>query len=469
VASEIGIVTDYIDRSDELAEWNVEDNLDGAELLDELLDVLTRYVVFSDRHVAHAVALWIATTHALPAFEHAPRLVLTSPEKRCAKSRTLDIISGTCHRPLVSVNATVAAIYRSLGGDHPPTLIIDEADTLFGTKRAAEQNEDLRALLNAGHQRGRPALRCVGPNQIPTEFSTFAMAALAGIGTMPDTITDRAVNVTMRRRTSGEKVSQFRSRRDGPVLEHVRGRLASWALERIEELAKAEPVMPVEDRAADTWEPLIAIADAAGAHWPKTARAACRALVDAADSADEDKSLAVKLLVDIRNVFADKHVSFLSSTELIAELRRLDESPWDDFDYTSRKLAKRLKEFGVTSGRNAAGTARGYRFEDLSDVFSRYIRPEVSEASETTIEQQIPSDTSRASDTSKCQTDLSVRSETAAQAPFLTDLTLTDALPTKTASVCRYCSAELPEHMTSQRARGYCNRPACIDSAKEAS
>ena len=183
------------DRADELADWYAEDDPDGALVLDDLRDVLTRYVVFTDAHTAAAVTLWIAVTHALPAFEFAPRLVLTSPEKRCAKSRTLDLIAGTCHRPLVSVNATTAAIYRSLSDEHPPTLVIDEADTIFGSKRVAEQNEDLRALLNAGHQRGRPALRCVGPQQIPTEFPTFAMAAIAGIGAMPDTITDRAVNV----------------------------------------------------------------------------------------------------------------------------------------------------------------------------------------------------------------------------------------------------------------------------------
>jgi Protein of unknown function (DUF3631) len=439
---------------------------DSAELLDALRAVLTRYVVFADEHSAVAVTLWVATTHALPAFEHAPRLVLTSPQKRCAKSRTLDIISGTCHNHLMSVNATVAAIYRSLGGEHPPTLIIDEADALFGTKRAAEQNEDLRALLNAGHQRGRPALRCVGPNQIPTEFPTFAMAALAGIGSMPDTITDRAVNITMRRRASGEKVAQFRSRRDAPVLAAVRDRLAAWAAGRIEVLARVEPTMPVEDRAADTWEPLIAVADEAGGHWSKTARAACVALVKAADEADEDKSLGVKLLVDIRQVFAERGGSFLSSTELIEALRRIEESPWGDFDLSSRKLAKRLKEFGVSSARNAAGNVRGYRLEDLSDVFARYIRSEASEASETSGEQPIPSDTSRASDTSKCQTKSIRQNETLAQTAFLTDLTLTDASSTENGSVCRFCSAELPEHMTSQRARGYCHRPACIDSAK---
>ena len=68
---------------------------------------------------------------------------------------------------------------------------MDEADTIFGPK--AGDNEDLRGLLNAGHQRNRPAWRISGPEHKPTPFPTFAMAALAGIGDLPDTIMDRAV------------------------------------------------------------------------------------------------------------------------------------------------------------------------------------------------------------------------------------------------------------------------------------
>ena len=115
---------------------------EGAELLDDLRAVLVRYVAFPDQHSVDAVTLWIAATHALPAFECAPRLVITSPEKRCGKTRLLDIVGGTCHKPLATVDATVAAIFRSLGGDHPPTLIIDEADAIFGSKKVAENNED---------------------------------------------------------------------------------------------------------------------------------------------------------------------------------------------------------------------------------------------------------------------------------------------------------------------------------------
>jgi hypothetical protein len=119
----------------------------------------------------------------------------------------LEIIKETAYKTLPSVNASPAALYRSIDSEEPPTILYDEADTKFGSSRAAEGNEDLRALLNAGHSQGWPILRCVGPNQEVKAFASFAMAAIAGIGALPDTITDRAVNIRMRRRNpTTEKV-----------------------------------------------------------------------------------------------------------------------------------------------------------------------------------------------------------------------------------------------------------------------
>jgi hypothetical protein len=353
---------------------------DLAAILDDLHHTLTRYVAFPDDHAARAVALWIAATHALPAFEFAPRLVITSPQKRCGKTRLLDVIEYTAHNPIATVDATVPAVFRSLDRDHPPTLIIDEADAVFGSKKAAEQNEDLRKLLNAGHQRGRKALRCVGPLQIPTEFPTFAMAVLAGIGAMPDTITDRAVNVSMRRRAADERVSQFRSRRDGPALHVIGDLLAEWFTEaELAKLADAVPQIPAEDRAADTWEPLISIADRAGGRWPELARAACRAMVTRAVDADESANLGTLLLSDIRQVFTEHCASFLPSQQLVNALRAIDESPWGDFDLTRSKLAYRLRDFGIKTRHNGTASARGYRLEDFADAFQRYTRQEPSE------------------------------------------------------------------------------------------
>lgn len=398
-----------------------------SELLDQVHAVLTRYVVLPSPAAADAVVLWVAATHTLAAFQHAPRLAIKSPEKRCGKSRLLDVIAGLCHRPLLSVNATVPAIFRSIGEDVPPTLLIDEADTLWGTKRAAEQNEDLRALVNAGHQRGRPALRCVGPQQTPTEFATFAMCALAGIGDLPDTITDRAINVTMRRRRADESVSTFRTRRDGPVLDDLRRQLQLWAPSMIAGLADAEPVMPVEDRAADTWEPLVAIADLAGDGWAARARAACLQLTSEADADDEEASLNTRLLSDVRSIFTKLGATFVPAADLIGQLKVIEDAPWDEWDLNPRKLALRLKHFDVRPKRNPAGTARGYRIEDLDDAFVRYLRPNPSEASGPAESRAILSDTSNPSDTSTRQSAPTRQTDSPTGTRKLTGLTHTDA------------------------------------------
>lgn len=436
----------------------------GEELLNELHSTLTSYVILPSPEAAVAVTLWVAATHTLPAFQHAPRLCIKSPEKRCGKSRLLDIVAGTCHRPLMSVNATVAAIFRSIGDDHPPTLLVDEADTLFGTKRAAEQNEDLRALLNAGHQRGRPALRCVGPLQTPTEFPTFTMAALAGIGDLPDTITDRAVNITMRRRRSDERVSQFRSRRDGPILAGLQDRLGAWGAIAMTELGSAEPAMPVEDRAADTWEPLVAIADHVGGDWPRRARAACLTLTSQSEEADEEASLNTKLLGDVRDIFAERTASFLSSADLVAALKGVEESPWEEFDFNARKLAYRLKHFGVKVGHNTAKTARGYRLEDLFDAFTRYLRPEASEPSVTTSDLRKRPDARKSPDASIRPDQIKRPDETAGQSTFRTLRTDTDAPPGETgATECSECRQVLSEMRTDY------GKSTCVDCERRSS
>src|SRR5690349_4832419 len=229
------------------------DPADGAQLLADLHAALTRYVILPSPEAAVAVALWIAASHAQPAWAHAPRLVIRAPEKRCGKSRLLDVVEATSFRPIMTVNASTAAVYRSIGvADSPPTLLMDEADTIFGAK-AGDANEDLRGLLNAGHQRGRPTIRWDAGTRTVERIETFAMAALAGIGQMPDTIEDRAVVVRMRRRAAGEKVSPYRVRRDGPALRELADQLSVWLGANLATLEKAEPAMPVDDRAADTW------------------------------------------------------------------------------------------------------------------------------------------------------------------------------------------------------------------------
>jgi hypothetical protein len=351
--------------------------VDGARLLDELRQAFTRYVVLPSPQAADAVTLWTAATHAQPAWEHAPRLAVISPLKRCGKSRLLDVVAETCHAPLITINATIAAVVRSIGAD-PPTLLVDEADTLWGTRKQADANEDLRGLLNAGHQRNRPMLRWDVTSRTAEQLDTFAMALLAAIGELPDTIMDRAVVVRMRRRAPGEQVDPYRTRRDAPPLNQLRDRLATWARAHLRELQQAAPAMPLEDRAADSWEPLIAIADLAAGDWPARARDAAATMTQAEAQQEEDTSASVRLLADLRQIFTD--VEALYTSTILEALHQLEDAPWADWyghPLTTRELAKLLRPYQVESKNvREQGTGqprKGYARADLRDAWARYV------------------------------------------------------------------------------------------------
>jgi hypothetical protein len=352
--------------------------MEGADLLTELRSAIARYVVLPSTEALDAVTLWIAATHLQSAWQHAPRLAVVGPAKRCGKSRLLDVLHDTVHAPFITVNSTPAAIFRSIT-KQPPTLLVDEADTIFGSAKVAEKNEEMRGLLNSGHQRNRPTTRVVGPEHKPVKFATFAMAALAGIGDLPDTIMDRAVVIRMRRRGPGETVRPFRSRRDTPLLEELRDRLAAWLIPLTDTASRQEPVMPVEDRAADTWEPLVIVADLAGGQWPSQARTACRTMTAHEEGQDQETALRTRILADIRAVFAGLgDPDALPTESLLSALNADPEGPWREHGasgLTPRGLQLLLKDYGISSAnRRFPGGAqrRGFTRNQFADAWARY-------------------------------------------------------------------------------------------------
>ncbi|MFJ2674724.1 DUF3631 domain-containing protein [Streptomyces sp. NPDC087525] len=345
-------------------------------MLDELRAAIGKYVVLPSEEALTAVTLWVAATHIQTALQHAPRLAVVSPTKGCGKSRVLDVLHETVHKPMMTVNTSPAVIFRVIG-KNPPTLLVDEADTIFGPK--AGDKEDLRGLLNAGHQRNRPAWRISGPEHKPTPYPTFAMAALAGIGDLPDTIMDRAVVLRMQKRKPGEKVAQFRSRFSVPELNALRDRLAAWLGPLRATAARMVPAMPVEDRAADTWEPLVIIADLAGGHWPARARAACVAMTRHEAVQDEQTSLKTRLLRDIHRIFqAHGNPEALSSQTLVADLIQDADAPWAEHGtkgFNAYHLSNMLRDFGISPANyrfNQGRQAKAYARNRFLDAWARH-------------------------------------------------------------------------------------------------
>ncbi|GAA2232431.1 DUF3631 domain-containing protein [Kitasatospora cystarginea] len=366
---------------------------EGADLLAQLRAQIAKFVILPSEQALDAATLWVAATHLQGSWQHAPRLAVVGPAKRCGKSRLLDVLTETVHNPVATVNSSPAAIFRSIT-EEPPTLLVDEADTIFGSPKMAEKNEEMRGLLNAGHQRDRYVLRVVGKEHTPGRFHTFAMAAIAGIGDLPDTIMDRSIVIRMRRRAEGERVSPYRTKRDRPALHAIRDKIARWTAPLADRALRLEPAMPVEDRAADTWEPLVIIADLAGGPWPRRARQACKRMVDAEAKAEEDNPGGARILADIRRIFhANREADSLTTDQLLRELNDNAEAPWAEAargGLTPRALGAMLREFGITSGnvRLGDGTQRkGYTRHKFLDAWRRYcptVHPVTTATAEST-------------------------------------------------------------------------------------
>jgi hypothetical protein len=353
----------------------------GAALLDEVGKFLKRFVAYPSEHTHVAHVLWVAHAHLMAAWDSTPRLAFLSPEPGSGKTRSMEVTELLVPDPVAAVNVTPAYMFRKCGSeDGPPTILFDEIDTVFGAK--AREHEELRALLNSGHRRGATAGRCVVRGRIveTEEISSYAAVAVAGLGWLPDTILSRSIIIRMRRRAPDERIEPFRRRVHAPQGESLRRRLAGWAATILDEATEARPDMPagVEDRNADVWEPLFAIADIAGADWPRRARSAAEALVKV--TREEEPSLGVRLLADLRLIFGET-ADELATKEILRKLIALDEAPWgnlkNDKELDARGLANHLRPYGVKSGTVRIGedTPKGYKREDLIDVWRRYLPP----------------------------------------------------------------------------------------------
>jgi hypothetical protein len=351
--------------------------VDLSSILTSVIVWIRRYVVITDAQ-AVAIVLWVAHTHAILAADCTPYLQITSATKRAGKTRLLEVLEPIVPRPWLTGRTSAAALVRKIDATCP-SLLLDESDAAFGGDR--DYAEALRSILNSGYRKSGKATVCIGQgaNITARDFQTFCPKAIAGIGRLPDTVADRAIALQLRRRTSDEPCDRWRER-DGhreaaPLCEH----LARWAAGALETLHTARPALPsgLGDRAADCWEPLLAIADLAGGEWPMRARRAALALTGSA----EDSDPIVELLRDVADILPEYTQPVIPTKVLIEKLTALDDRPWatwrHDKPITGRGLARLLGPLGVHPVH--LETLRGYRRDAFTESIARYLPIEASE------------------------------------------------------------------------------------------
>ena len=375
-----------------------------AELLAEIEAVIKKHVVLNDEAAA-ALAVWVLHTYTFELRDAVAYVAIESPEKRCGKTTLISVLAAMAHKPLIASNITVGALFRAIDVCRP-TLFIDEADTFLSGNGA------MRGIINSGntwrtayvlrlarsrrssaelgkgeggniehptsnteHEPRHPMSGRVGESAETglTKYSCWCPKVIALIGEVPDTIADRSIVVKMSRKLTSEICA--------PLTEldtsEIRSKCARFALDARESLARCDAIRGegLNDRAADTFDPLYAIARLAGKDWETRLHAAALHLTSTART----ENTGVELLLDILSIFIQSGREKVFSWELAATLREgrggMRSLALRDSVIEERGIARILRSYGIRPKTFRIGKEvnRGYDVDSLREALRRYV------------------------------------------------------------------------------------------------
>ena len=106
-----------------------EKAVNGAELAKTILNTFHKYTILPNGGDV-ALVLWTVGTYCFNAFRIFPKLCLSSPEKRCGKTTTMETLGAMTHRTLMASNVSSSTLFRSIEC-WQPSILIDEGDTFI--------------------------------------------------------------------------------------------------------------------------------------------------------------------------------------------------------------------------------------------------------------------------------------------------------------------------------------------------
>ena len=347
-------------------------SVEGQGIINEIKNLIKKHVILSE-HQTTILTLWVFGSYCINAFGIFPKLLITSPDKRCGKTTVLSVLRSIVNKALVASNVTSSAMFRSIEL-WQPTLLIDEGDTFINN-----DNEDLRGIINSGHTRDTAyVLRTEGDNsnRHPKQFSTWTPMAISMIKNPPDTILDRSLVIKLRRKLSSEHITKW-SFENFSEFVSLRQQLKRWSDDNLERLKNYKPNIPDSDndRATDNWLPLFAVASLIGTEWLIKLEEAFKSF--GGNNDEDNENISTLLLIDIKKIFAETDTDKIHSSDLVTKLIELEDRPWGEYRHgkpiTTNTLARLLNLFGIKSKQIRLGQNKhGYYFSDFEDTFSRY-------------------------------------------------------------------------------------------------
>ena len=362
--------------------------------LDRIDHFIRRFLVLPNESDYTIISLWIAHTYFTHKIKTTPRLAIISPEYGCGKSRVLEVLESLTfkgekldHHTRSYLMRTVELIREEF--TRPPTLLIDEIDSVFRAK--SEEGEATRAFANTGYRAtGFYGITEGDSKKTPTKFRTFAPMALAGKGeVLPESVMTRAVIIRLQRRMGNEFIEDFLTDLVAFEAEELREELLGWSDYCAQDIAVLNPELPVRDRDREVWLPLFMVAHLADSEWIKRAELALSNIEEA--KSDNTLPRERQLLSDIWKIFQAQEKDKIKSSVIILELIGMLDSEWGTYNYgkpiNERALAKKLRTYEIKPSQirfeNGVG-AKGYYRSEVESAVKRYLDPSMPAISETT-------------------------------------------------------------------------------------
>jgi len=358
---------------------------------------LTRFIVLPKESDYFLITLWIAHTYFTDILTTTPRLGFLSPEYGCGKSRCLEVIHSLSFESVSLDYTTRAFLMRKTDQirqkhNRPPTLLIDEVDTVWNGSKNSDASEALRAIVNSGYRQGatygvvEEVTRIVEGKTVkkrePVDFEVFAPLAYAGKGDRaPQSVKSRSIEIRLQKRTSSETIEDFQTRPVKLEAEELKEWLGNWADNERQWLAWENVELPIYmiDRDRELLLPLYAVAQRAG--WGEE----FLQVADTFHNQKENEEIPNerKILSDCLEVFHYQGSSDrITSKELIKGLNALEEGDYKHWNrergITNKTLSKTLRLYGIESQdiRFGEKVIKGYYRQPFEVAVARYIQEE---------------------------------------------------------------------------------------------
>lgn len=340
-----------------------------------------------------------------PSFDCFPYLVITAYVKRAGKTRLMELLSMLTANGRTFSADSPASMFRALAAektdDTPewldaepqsaddflkPTMFVDEAERLNA------ENHPAREFLNKGYKRGQTISRVKG-NEV-VDFECFCPKCFVLIGDVYDTLRDRSIVVTMRRRSPIEAANETKFRRalvepDAKRLKDAVHNAIVFNREEIEESYLGMDALSfLNDRDEELWSCLFAVAkilcpermgeltkSAVDIATEKTVvRRNFRELMNSEEEKADNAEAGILLLRDMLVITQGK--PYIRSSDIVEKLQGIPTSPWrvykghgltmQDCAFLLDAMNIHPKVIRMKPGKATKGAiSRGYRTDEL--------------------------------------------------------------------------------------------------------